>query len=193
MVGDYAFAGCVSLMNITVSQDNSVYQSIDGNLYTKDGSILMQYAIGKTATEFVIPTSVTTIERDAFAYCSNLTSVIIPTSVTTIEQYAFAYCSNLTSVIIPDSVTKLGAFAFHACWDLTSVVIGDDVTTIDSCAFSLCESLTTIYYKGMDSNWNKMSIGWDNDYLINATRYYYSESEQSGCWHYDENGNVVLW
>ena len=193
LIGDYAFAGCVSLMNITVSQDNSVYQSIDGNLYTKDGSILMQYAIGKTATEFVIPTSVTTIERYAFAYCSNLTSVIIPTSVTTIERYAFAHCSNLTSVIIPDSVTKLEAFAFHACWDLTSVVIGDGVTTIDSCAFSLCESLTTIYYKGMDSNWNKMSIGWDNDYLINATRYYYSENEQSGCWHYDENGNVVLW
>ena len=36
----------------------------------------------------------------------------------------------------------------------------------------------------------------DNSYLINATRYYYSEeapTTSGNFWHYDENGNPVAW
>ena len=217
-IGSYAFSSCDSLTSITVGENNTAYQSIDGNLYTKDGTTLMQYAIGKTATEFIIPhgvttigysafsgcrsltsveigDSVTTIGDEAFFNCSSLTSVEIGDSVTTIGDRAFMNCSSLTSVVIPDSVTTIGSSAFDSCSSLTSIVIPDSVTSIAYGAFFFCDSLTELYYKGTESDWEKVSIGDYNTELTNATRYYYSETEPTvsgNYWHYVD-GVVTKW
>ena len=95
-IGDGAFGGCISLTSIVVDKNNTHYKSTYGNLYTKDGSTLIQYAIGKTSTSFTIPNGVTTIGKSAFAGCKNLTSISIPNSVTTIGEDAFRECYNLT-------------------------------------------------------------------------------------------------
>ena len=175
-IDDCAFYYCYNLASITVEKNNQYYKSIDGNLYTKDGSTLVQYAIGKKDTSFVIPDSVTTIGSSAFSGCSSL-----------------------TSVTIPDSVASIGAYAFDGCSSLVSVVIGDSVTSIDFWAFSGCSSLISVYYDGTEENWKKISIDYrygSNEPLINATRYYYSETEPTEAgnfWHWGENGEVVIW
>ena len=97
-VGNSAFAYCTSLTSILVDNDNTAYQSIDGNLYSKDGNTLIAYAIGKIEKSFTIPDSVTTIGERAFADCSNLTSITIGDSVTRIGHSAFRACTNLTDV-----------------------------------------------------------------------------------------------
>ena len=119
-IGNYAFADCSSLRSINVGENNQSYKAIDGNLYTKDGVTLIQYAIGKTETSFVIPDSVTSIGSYAFAWCESLTSITIPDSVTSIGDDAFFGCVSLTSITIPDSVTSIGKWAFSGC-SLTSV------------------------------------------------------------------------
>ena len=143
-IGDSAFSACYSLTEIVVDEENEAYCSIDGNLYTKDGKTLVQYAIGKPQTSFTIPDSVTGIGDYAFCDCSSLTSVTIPDSVTSIGYYAFSDCTRLTSVTIPDSVTTIGDDAFYHCTSLTSVTIGDSVTTIGERAFYCCWSLTNV-------------------------------------------------
>lgn len=97
-IGDAAFHRCDSLTNITVDPDNTAYSSIDGNLYSKDGKTLVQYATGKTATGFTIPDIVTSIGNYAFGYCSSLTSIGIPDSVTSLGYYAFDGCFSLANV-----------------------------------------------------------------------------------------------
>ncbi len=82
--------------------------------------------------------SVTTIGKEAFSHCRDLTSVTIPNSVTTIGNDAFYGCSGLTSVTIPNSVTTIGSVAFYGCSGLTSVTIPNSVTTIGSDAFYYC-------------------------------------------------------
>lgn len=218
-IGSSAFAHCSSLISIITSEENKNYQSIDGNLYTKDGKTLIQYAIGKTATKFTILDSVTKIGDRAFIGCTSLMSVAIPDSVTTIGSYAFYDCSGLTSVVIPDSVTTIGSSVFSNCTNLTSVVIGDGVTMINSSAFSNCTSLTSIvisnritsigdrafyscdslksvYYKGTASDWRKTFMGSYNENLIMmATLYCYSENkpvEEGNYWHY-VNGEPAIW
>ena len=133
-IGDETFAFCDSLASIIVSEGNTAYQSIDGNLYTKDGKMLIQYAIGKTDT-----------------------SVEIPNGVEIIGSYAFEWCYSLKSVVIPDSVRTIGNFAFDDCDSLTSVVIGDSVRTIGYKAFAYCKKLTSIKYRGTQSQWNAIS------------------------------------
>ena len=104
-------------------------------------------------------------------------------------------CSSLTSVVIPDSVTTIGSSAFDSCSSLTSIVIPDSVTSIAYGAFFFCDSLTELYYKGTESDWEKVSIGDYNTELTNATRYYYSETEPTvsgNYWHYVD-GVVTKW
>ena len=50
-MGDEVFCNCKFLKSIEVDENNPCYKSIDGNLYTKDGKVLIAYAIGKTQTE----------------------------------------------------------------------------------------------------------------------------------------------
>ena len=118
-IGDEAFRGCTSLTSITVNENNQKYKSVDGNLYSKDGKTLIQYAIGKTETFFTIPDSVKSIGDYAFSYCDSLTSVEIPDSVTSIGYSAFCGCTSLTSIEIPDSVKIIEAWAFAFCDSLT--------------------------------------------------------------------------
>ncbi|MBO5777105.1 MAG: leucine-rich repeat domain-containing protein, partial [Clostridia bacterium] len=168
----YAFAHCDSLTSIIVDEDNPNYKSIDGNLYSKDGKTLIQYAIGKSDATFDIPAGVTTIGEDAFSNCDSLTSIIIPESVTSVGEFAFRYCDSLTSIIIPESVTTIGKNAFSGCTSLTSVTIGSGVTTIGKQAFYSCNSLTDVYFTGTEEEWNQIVIGWDNGCLTNATIHY---------------------
>ena len=143
-IGYRAFYYCTSLTSILVDNDNTAYQSINGNLYSKGGKTLIAYAIGKTDKSFTIPDSVTSIGYGAFEYCSSLRSVTITDSVTSIGHYAFRYCTSLTSVTIPDSVTSIGASAFYKCTSLTSVTIPDSVTSIGYGAFVGCNALTSL-------------------------------------------------
>ena len=54
-----------------------------------------------------------TIENGALtAYNGSGGDVTIPSSVTSIGDNAFAYCESLTSVTIPSSITSIGGNAF---------------------------------------------------------------------------------
>ena len=143
-IGSGAFSYCSSLTSITIDENNKYYKSTGGNLYSKDGTTLIQYTIGKPAIKFIIPDSVTSIGDRAFYNCSSLTSITIPDSVTSIGNEAFYNCSSLMSIIIPDSVTSLGWYAFYNCSSLMSITIPNSVTGIGSSVFNGCKSLTSI-------------------------------------------------
>ena len=108
-------ARCSQLKQINVDEGNANYTSIEGNLYTKDGKKLVQYAIGKKAPSFTIPSSVTSVGRSAFSGCASLQSITIPNSVTSIDDYAFANCTSLTSVTISNLEVKVGRDSFIKC------------------------------------------------------------------------------
>ncbi len=120
-IGSSAFYDCRSLAEIVVDENNPNYSSLDGNLYDKNKTTLIQYAIGKTTTSFVIPNSVTNIGHGAFKYCDSLESITIGNSVTSIGNYTFDWCSRLESITIPNSVTSIGYYAFNGCSSLEKV------------------------------------------------------------------------
>ena len=91
-IGEHAFAGCSSMINITVDKENQYYSSLDGNLYNKKQSVLIQYALGKNATSFDVPESVEIIETLAFYNGDKVVAVTIPQKVT-VRSDAFFYAS----------------------------------------------------------------------------------------------------
>lgn len=125
-IDNSAFHGCPKLAIVTVAESNEAYESIDGALYSADGTTLMLYPAA-TKGDATVPTNVTNIGSRAFYGCSGLTSITLPDGVTDIGDQAFYDCSNLASVYIPAKVANIGWRAFDNCYNLKSVrLIGSD-------------------------------------------------------------------
>lgn len=162
-----ALENCDNLTEINVSPNNPNYSSIDGVLFDKTQTTLIQYPVGKMADSYIIPDRVVAIDDNAFSYCSKLTSITIPKSVTTIGNNAFAYCEGLTSMEIPNSVTTIGYSAFANCSNMVEVILSNKVTSISDYLFTACsrleeviipDNLTTIGYGGFSYCSNLTSI-----------------------------------
>jgi hypothetical protein len=139
-IGDFAFAACTSLTAITVAALNPVYSSLNGVLFDKGQTTLLQCPGGTTGS-YAIPNTVTKILYSAFNGCARLTNIAIPNSVTGIGDNAFGGCTGLASVTIPDSVIHLGNGAFAGCSSLTNATIGCNIA---ASAFAYCQSLTDV-------------------------------------------------
>ena len=89
--------------------------------------------------------TITTISRNAFWKCTNITSLTLPNTLNSIIQGAFAGCTGITGeVVIPNSVIHLGADTFRSCTNLNSVVFGNALAKIGWAAFKGCTSLEHI-------------------------------------------------
>ena len=140
-IGDQAFQLCHKLNAITVAPGSASFSHDNqGALYNRDKTALLRVP-GAFQGTFVIPSTVTSVAKQAADYCSGLTAVQIPDSVTSLGVEAFAYC-DLRQVIIPRTVTVLPAGCFTTNPHLTSVTIPETVTEIRDSVFSYCESLT---------------------------------------------------
>lgn len=115
-----SFMQCTSLDNIEIPDENPYFKAEGGTVYTKDGETLLAHA--GSAESFAIPQGVKTIANSAFWYCENLKAVTLPTSLTTIEQDAFNG-SGLSTVSIPQSVETIGDMAFAYCKSLDTVKV----------------------------------------------------------------------
>lgn len=116
-----------------------------------------------------LPNSLQSIGDYAFSSALKyVKKVTIPENVTTIGQYAF--CSNeITEVEILGNVSVLQESVFSSCKSLKTVTIPKSVTEIQDYAFDYCTSLADIYYDGTRAEWEEISIGYGNSYLLNAT------------------------
>ena len=139
-----AFHDCDTLTSINVNVSNQTYLSIDGNLYSKDGTILLQYAIGKTDRHFIIPGKVKTIGDDAFWGCSCVEMITFSDSVEEVGKGAFTACVNLKNVKTGFELKNICPLAFAHCSNLENVFLNLNVTNIGRYAFYKCESLKII-------------------------------------------------
>ncbi len=167
------FAHCLSLVSVTVDPDNPVYDS------RNDCNAIIETKTNRLITgcnNTVIPETVTTIGECAFEN-SRITSVNIPSSVNSIEDDAFLWCGHLISIIvnpgnpvydsrnncnalietnsntlikgcintrIPNSIETIDGGAFSFCPGLTTIEIPNSVTSVGSSAFWYCADLSSI-------------------------------------------------
>jgi len=139
---EYAFYGCKNLASIKVDDKNTTYSSVDGVLYNKEKTILIQVP-GKIQGKFTILFGVTNIASGAFGSCEGLTGVKIQNTVTSISEFAFENCTGLTNVTIPSSVKNIDTKAFSGCKNLDLVISNaKENVTVESGALDDCKSVT---------------------------------------------------
>jgi hypothetical protein len=152
---------------LTIDPENQYYSIVDGVLFNKAMTTLIECPVTMSGT-YQIPSTVTTIAEYAFFNCHLVTSVVFPSSLESIGIQAFDLCrlkgqlilpSSLKSIgrsafdnnteisgelIIPSSVTSIGDQAFMNCSGLTSLIIPSSVKEIGNEAFWGCSGLTSI-------------------------------------------------
>lgn len=130
--------GCTSLTIFYVEGGNS-YMAYNGVLYSKDGSTLVRYPEGLTATSFTVRSAVTTIGVYAFNN-TRLTTVNLPSQLKKIDNCAF-YSAKVTSLSLPTTLTTLGSevFAYSA---ITTLSLPASLTTVTTSSFSAMKVLT---------------------------------------------------
>lgn len=180
----------------------------------------------KTAT---IQEGVTTVPHSMFIFCSEMTTVTVPTSVKSIETDAFRQCFNLSSIDIQE-VESIGESAFWLCHNLKGDLVlsnkvknigakafggtrftgvkweGTDGCTIDGSAFTDCHyleyldlhmlqrpTLKTTKLSRHDNNYNLVNglLSRTIVYLPQGVDFTFAEGEDVNLVKSDGNGNFT--
>lgn len=126
-----------------VTSGNPYLKSVNGVLYSKDGTLLIKCPTEKQGS-FTVPSTVKKIAACAFEDCTKLTHVTIPDSVTSIGSEAFRNCSLLRSIRLSNYIKVIPESTFYDCSSLAKVNIPATCEKILSRAFIRCQSLTSI-------------------------------------------------
>ena len=94
-------------------------------------------------SDVILPDTLTSIQRCAFAYCPNLTEIEFPESLTSIGNSAFQNCG-LKEVHIPETITEFGENVFYRCRELETAELPDNMTIIPVRIFEWCNSLKNV-------------------------------------------------
>ena len=193
-IGEYAFSACKSLTEISVTTSNESYKSVDGNLYTKDGKTLVQYAIGKSESKFTVPGTVERVYNSAFCTDTSLTSIEFEDGVRMIDENAFYGCVNLAEVKLSATMERIDKYAFTDCVAIQTIIIPKAMMTIESFAFRFTE-LTSIYFEGSIVDWKKNIRFGAQTGLEKVNCYFFSEEqpEEVGAWWHYEDGKPTVW
>ena len=150
-VDEYSpFSSMELLESIEVSSKNKYYCDVDGVLFNKDKTVLIQYPQGRTDTSYTIPDSVDVISDMAFWH-AKFSSVTIPKGVKEIQSDAFFYVKNLKEVTLPSTVKSIASDAFANCDKLQKIDVSGSnkyFCDIDGVLFSKDKKALLLYPAG---------------------------------------------
>ncbi|MCH5171750.1 MAG: leucine-rich repeat domain-containing protein [Erysipelotrichales bacterium] len=211
-IGLEAFSICNSLQYN--EYENCYYLGNDENPY-----LVLIKAKDTSVTGVTINENTKIIYDYAFDGCSSLTSLTIPSSVTSIGRDAFYGCdflqykkysncyylgnednpylilikakdTSITNVTINENTRFIYANAFEYCSSLTTITIPSSVTSIGRDAFEYCSSLKNVYYNGTIENWCNIEFStYASNPMGSAARYFYMLKANNV---YDKVTNIVI-
>ena len=173
-IGFRAFRDCLNLRYINIRPENRYYSNdVNGVLFNKDKTVLIQYPLGSEITTYTIPNTVVTVGEFSFSECVNLKNVIIPESVITVEWQAFFRCEAIETVEIAKGVKSIGHNTFYNCKRLKSIVIPDSLEILGSWVF--LGTTAEIRFTGSEKKWNNIQKG-TNDFSNNKIIFNYGKT-----------------
>lgn len=146
-IGEYAFEDCTKVNNYNVYKQNNDFKSIDGVLFTNDGTTLIQYPLSSTAVQYTVPSGVITLSSGAFKSAENLKEIKLNDTLAVIENSVFEN-SSIEKIELPESLNKIYTKAFSNS-NLTEITIPESVNKIGDKAFMDCSSLRFVTFKSI--------------------------------------------
>ena len=141
-----AFASCHSLTDINVDAENAKYIDIDGVVYDRAMTTLIEYPAGNARTSYTLADGIVTVGQYAFCGSWNLQRVTLSQTVETVDEYAFYDCRSITSYTLSDVLTYIKRYAFAMNSSLWSMVMPDSLMQISNYAFMQDWSLSSVTF-----------------------------------------------
>lgn len=140
-IGEKAFAGCVSLQSIVISEQSAL---------ATIGSLAFEGCL--SLHNVFIPAATTTISLDAFSSCRNIESITVAGGNATYRSSGNCLIKGSTVIlgcflsVIPDdgSITAIGDGAFKNCNGGHSVTLPEGIVTIGKSAFEGSSFMSSI-------------------------------------------------
>lgn len=170
--GYKVFAGCKLLTDIDVSEENRVYKSTEGLVYSYDGKTLVEAPYGRYFKNLVINDDVTAIR----AYCffkdykeqggddfESISSIDFK-NVETIGSYAFANRDSIREVKLPSCLKEIASTAFNYCKNIEKYSIKDNENYVvqDGVLFTKDKKTIVAYPTNREKNTYKIPDGTEN-------------------------------
>lgn len=221
-IGSRAFANA-NIKKITFGSDLKTIKdeafinlsaTYDFSKVKEDLTIGSKAFANNTFTTLILPKTTVSIGQAALSGCDKLQTLSIPfiaknaesTSVST-DCFAWLFGSGIDcwdqDSVVPKSLKTVilngenpSARDFMTV-KITDFVIGKNITEIGSENFDDDSNLKRLYYEGTEQEFASVKFNTStNSKLVTATKYFYSASKPTtsgNYWHYDSNGNVVIW
>lgn len=160
---DITSTNVITAINVAAANPN--YCSVDGILYSKDMTTLIAYPAGKTATEYVIPSTVTEIKSRALYSCVYITTLTIPAGTTLVEYDGYA------------------GMAFSGCYGLTDIYNNATTPQTISCVLSWMDKgqgSINLYVPSGTRAAYEAADGWKDLNIIDSTPAPQPEPEGDG-------------
>lgn len=184
-IGEYAFGNCGRLLSFDVDPANPAYTDVDGVLFSKDLTALIDYPKKRANSQvYAIPDGTRSVNDKAFNGVWLLRQITLPDSMTHIGEYAFVSCGNWTSVVLPGATSAIGYGAFMNCRNLPDIHIPAAVEHIGDKAFESCTKLAAITVASSNAVYSSLGgvlynkeqtrlincpAGWAGNYVAPAT------------------------
>ena len=118
---------------VSISEENLNFTTVDGVLFTKGMKKLVIYPPERKDEVYLVPKGVEEIGEDSF--CNRfLKTLVLQTGVKYIIQYSIN-CRNLETLYIPKTLEKVYFKAFAGC-----------------------DLIKTVYYQGVEEEWNNIDF-----------------------------------
>lgn len=189
-IGVYAFDGCSYLTSITIPNTVTKIRMCAFNECLSLKNIVIPDSVTelgdsafykcKNLEKIILPSGLKKIDSHTFLYCENLTEIHIPSTVTIIKAQAFSGCKKLASINLPEGLTEIEQNAFFICYDLKTISLPLSLKKIGDYAFYECRNIQHVFYRGTESDKEKIIIGSD-----------YSNF-QDAKWHYEVNESNII-
>ena len=158
-IGNEAFINdtAIKSLNLSGSRDGSL---IPPGLWTISERAF--YGCANLSGTITLPSTMSSVDRSAFAYCAKINQVYAPCPV---GPLAFQDCTGITKIVV---LSRVDEGAFIRCASLQTVYIGINTKYIDSYAFT-GTNIVDVYYEGSEGDWNQITINEGNNSLTEAT------------------------
>lgn len=97
------------------------------------------------------PSTLTTLEENAFSYSDNIASIKLPDTVTNVGKAAFSEMNRLTSLTLPENMVEIPERLAAASERLAKITIPAATETIGKQAFAGCTKLATVNFAKKDA------------------------------------------
>ncbi len=143
--GEGAFSMCYKLTDIKVDPDNEWLSDVDGVVYNRDHTVLIEYPAGKTAYEFTPLNTTETIGGYAFYGNNRIEVITLPDSVENVYHHAFFKCIKIREYTLSENLEYIGEYSFAENRTLLELTLPDKLRQVSRYSFSGDIRLRHIY------------------------------------------------